>query len=102
MRVAIIGSGPAGFYAAEALLKRTDTVVHVDMFDRPPTPFGLVRGGVAPDHQNIKTVTRVYEKTAARPTFRFLGDVGLGCDVTVVEFRPHSHQIVYAVGIEGD
>ena len=52
MRVAIIGSGPAGFYAAEALLKRTDTIVHVDMFDRLPTPYGLVRGGVAPDHQN--------------------------------------------------
>ena len=66
MRVAIIGSGPSGFYAAETLLKRTDEVVHVDMFDRLPTPYGLVRGGVAPDHQNIKAVTRVYEKTAAR------------------------------------
>lgn len=64
MRVAIIGSGPSGFYAAEALLKRTDEVVHVDMFDRLPTPYGLVRGGVAPDHQNIKAVTRIYEKTA--------------------------------------
>ena len=56
MRVAIIGSGPTGFYAAEALLKRTDAVVDVDMFDRLPTPYGLVRGGVAPDHQKIKTV----------------------------------------------
>ncbi|OGT07169.1 MAG: NADP oxidoreductase [Gallionellales bacterium RBG_16_57_15] len=102
MRVAIIGSGPAGFYAAEALLKRTDTVVHVDMFDRLPTPFGLVRGGVAPDHQNIKAVTRVYEKTAARPTFRFLGNVCLGRDVTVEELRRHYHQIVYAVGNEAD
>ena len=102
MRVAIIGSGPAGFYAAEALLKRTDTVVHVDIFDRLPTPFGLVRGGVAPDHQNIKAVTRVYEKTAARPTFRFLGNVCLGRDVTVEELRRHYHQIVYAVGNEAD
>ena len=102
MRVAIIGSGPAGFYAAEALLKRTDTVVHVDMFDRLPTPFGLVRGGVAPDHQSIKAVTRVYEKTAARPTFRFLGNVCLGRDVTVDELRQHYHQIVYAVGNEAD
>ena len=102
MRVAIIGSGPAGFYAAEALLKRTDTVVHVDMFDRLPTPFGLVRGGVAPDHQNIKAVTRVYEKTAVRPTFRFLGNVCLGRDVTVEELRRHYHQIVYAVGNEAD
>ena len=102
MRVAIIGSGPAGFYAAEALLRRTDTVVHVDMFDRLPTPFGLVRGGVAPDHQSIKAVTRVYEKTAARPTFRFLGNVCLGRDVTVDELRQHYHQIVYAVGNEAD
>ena len=102
MRVAIIGSGPAGFYAAEALLRRTDTVVHVDMFDRLPTPYGLVRGGVAPDHQSIKTVTRVYEKTAARPTFRFLGNVGLGRDVTVEELRRHYHQIIYAVGNEDD
>lgn len=102
MRVAIIGSGPAGFYAAEALLKRTDTAVHVDMFDRLPTPYGLVRGGVAPDHQNIKAVTRVYEKTAARPTFRFLGNVCLGRDVTVDELRQHYHQIVYAIGNEAD
>lgn len=102
MRVAIIGSGPAGFYAAEALLRRTDTVVHVDMFDRLPTPYGLVRGGVAPDHQSIKAVTRVYEKTAARPTFRFMGNVCLGRDVTVEELRRHYHQIVYAVGNEDD
>ncbi len=102
MRVAIIGSGPAGFYAAEALLRRTDTVVHVDMFDRLPTPFGLVRGGVAPDHQSIKAVARVFEKTAARPTFRFLGNVRLGHDVTVEDLRRHYHQIVYAVGNEAD
>ena len=102
MRIAIIGSGPAGFYAAEALLKRTDTVVHVDMFDRLPTPYGLVRGGVAPDHQSIKAVTRVYEKTAARPTFRFLGNVSLGRDVTVEDLRQHYHQIVYAIGNEAD
>ncbi|HEU0233543.1 MAG TPA: FAD-dependent oxidoreductase [Gallionella sp.] len=102
MRVAIIGSGPAGFYAAEALLKRTDAVIHVDMFDRLPTPYGLVRGGVAPDHQNIKAVTRIFEKTAARPTFRFLGNVCLGRDVTVEELRQHYHQIVYAVGNEAD
>lgn len=102
MRIAIIGSGPAGFYAAEALLKRTDTIVNVDMFDRLPTPYGLVRGGVAPDHQNIKAVTRVFEKTAARPTFRFLGNVCLGRDVTVEELRQHYHQIVYAVGNEAD
>ena len=102
MRVAIIGSGPAGFYAAEALLKRTDTVVDVDMFDRLPTPYGLVRAGVAPDHQKIKTVIRVFATTAARPTFRFLGNVCLGRDVTVDELRRHYHQIVYATGNEAD
>jgi ferredoxin--NADP+ reductase len=102
MRVAIIGSGPAGFYAAEALLKRADAKVDVDLFDRLPTPYGLVRGGVAPDHQKIKAVTRVFAATAARPTFRFLGNVQLGRDVTVEELRRHYHQIVYATGNEGD
>jgi ferredoxin--NADP+ reductase len=102
MRVAIIGSGPAGFYAAEALLRRSDAKVDVDLFDRLPTPYGLVRGGVAPDHQKIKSVTRVFAATAARPTFRFLGNVQLGRDVTVEELRRHYHQIVYATGNEGD
>ncbi len=102
MRIAIIGSGPAGFYAAEALLKRTDAVIDVDMFERLPTPYGLVRGGVAPDHEKIKTVSRVFAATAARPTFRFLGNVCLGRDVTVEELRRHYHQIVYATGNEAD
>jgi ferredoxin--NADP+ reductase len=102
MRIAIIGSGPAGFYAAEALLKRTGTPVDVDVFDRLPTPYGLVRGGVAPDHQKIKAVVRVFASTAARPTFRFLGNVQLGRDVSVDELRRHYHQIVYATGNESD
>jgi len=102
MRVAIIGSGPAGFYAAEALLKRADAAVDVDMFDRLPTPYGLVRGGVAPDHQKIKTVIRVFATTAARPTFRFLGNVCLGRELTVEDLRRHYHQIVYATGNEAD
>ena len=102
MRVAIIGSGPAGFYAAEALLKRPETDVQVDMFERLPTPYGLVRGGVAPDHPKIKSVTRVFESTAARPAFRFLGNVRLGRDVTVEELRRHYHKIVYATGNEAD
>ncbi len=102
MRIAIIGSGPAGFYAAEALLRRTDVRVDLDMFDRLPTPYGLVRGGVAPDHPKIKTVTRVFAATAARPTFRFLGNVQLGRDVLVDDLRQHYHQIVYATGNETD
>jgi ferredoxin--NADP+ reductase len=102
VRVAIIGSGPAGFYAAEALLRRADAAVDLDMFDRLPTPYGLVRGGVAPDHQKIKGVTRVFASTAARPTFRFLGNVQLGRDVGVEDMRRHYHQIVYATGNETD
>jgi ferredoxin--NADP+ reductase len=72
------------------------------MFDRLPTPYGLVRGGVAPDHPKIKSVTRVFASTAARPTFRFLGNVRLGGDVTVEDLRAHYHQIVYATGNETD
>jgi ferredoxin/flavodoxin---NADP+ reductase len=102
MRIAIIGSGPAGFYAAEALLKRNDAVVDVDMFDRLPTPYGLVRGGVAPDHQKIKSVIRVFASTAARPGFRFLGNVQLGRDISVEELHRHYDQIVYATGNEAD
>src|SRR3712207_9108328 len=78
LRVAIVGSGPSGFYAAGHLLKcksHPDLNVQVDMFDRLPTPWGLVRGGVAPDHPNIKAVSRVYEKTAEHPEFRFFGNV---------------------------
>ena len=70
VRVAVVGSGPAGFYAAGSLLD-ADVPVEVDMIERLPTPWGLVRSGVAPDHPKIKSVTRVYEKTAAKPGFRF-------------------------------
>ncbi|MCZ7652365.1 MAG: FAD-dependent oxidoreductase [Thermoanaerobaculia bacterium] len=102
LRVAVVGSGPAGFYAAEALLRSPDVAAEVDVFDRLPTPYGLVRGGVAPDHQKIKTVTRIYERTAARPSFRFLGNVMLGRDLSVDDLRAHYHQIVYATGNEAD
>ncbi|MBI5203203.1 MAG: NADP oxidoreductase [Elusimicrobia bacterium] len=102
LRVAIVGSGPSGFYAAESLLNAKDLSVQVDMFDRLPTPYGLVRGGVAPDHQKIKNVVMVYEKIAARPTFRFFGNVMLGRDLTVEDLRRHYDQIVYAVGNESD
>jgi ferredoxin--NADP+ reductase len=102
LRVAVIGSGPSGFYAASALLKQNDHAVWVDVFDRLPTPYGLVRGGVAPDHQKIKTVTRVFEKSALRAGFRYFGHVELGRDVQVRDLLPHYHQIVYAVGNEDD
>lgn len=102
LRVAVIGSGPSGFYAALALLKQEDYEIRVDVFDRLPTPYGLVRGGVAPDHQKIKTVTRVYEKSALAAGFRYFGHVELGRDIQVRDLLAHYHQIVYAVGNEND
>lgn len=102
LRVAIVGSGPSGFYAAEALLKQKEIPVAVDMYDRLPTPYGLVRGGVAPDHQKIKSVTLVYEKVANTPGFRFFGNVKLGRDIQVEDLRAMYDQIVYAVGNESD
>src|SRR5271168_4365939 len=102
LRTAIIGSGPSGFYAAEALLRQKQFAVQIDMIERLPTPYGLVRGGVAPDHQKIKGVTVVYEKVAQNPAFRFFGNVKLGADVSVVDLRRHYDAIVYAVGNESD
>src|SRR5215211_2306988 len=105
LRVAIVGSGPAGFYAAGHLLKRKshpDLCVQVDMFDRLPTPWGLVRAGVAPDHPNIKAVSRVYEKTAAHPEFRFYGNLEFGRDLDHDDLARRYHAIVYAVGAQTD
>jgi ferredoxin--NADP+ reductase len=102
LRVAIIGSGPAGFYAAGHLLKDRERVLQVDMYDRLPTPWGLVRAGVAPDHPNIKAVSRVYEKTAAHPEFRFFGNVDFGADLTHDDLVARYHAIVYAVGAQTD
>ncbi|MHB2026117.1 MAG: FAD-dependent oxidoreductase [Elusimicrobiota bacterium] len=102
LRVAVIGSGPSGFYAAEALHRQKDFVARVDMFDRLPTPYGLVRGGVAPDHQKIKSVIAVYERIASNPNFRFFGNVHIGRDISAADLAARYHQIVYAVGCESD
>lgn len=102
LRVAVVGSGPSGFYATEHLQSRDDTVVQVDMFDRLPTPFGLVRGGVAPDHQKIKSVTRVYDRIAAHPEFRFYGNVELGRDLAREDLQAYYHAVIYAVGARTD
>ena len=102
LRVAIVGAGPSGFYAAEHILKDGDVHAQVDLFDRLPTPYGLVRGGVAPDHPKIKSVIRVYEKTAAREGFRFFGNVKIGHDIEVEELEGLYHAIVYTVGCETD
>ena len=102
LRVAIIGSGPSGFYAAEHLQAQDHLEVQIDMYDRLPTPFGLVRGGVAPDHQKIKSVTRVYDKIAAHPEFRFYGNVELGRDLTHADLSNYYHAMIYAVGARTD
>ena len=102
LRVAVIGSGPSGFYATERLLNAEDLSVQVDIYDRLPTPFGLVRGGVAPDHQKIKSVTRVFDKIAAHPEFRFFGNVEVGRDIVRDEMLAYYHGIIYAVGARTD
>jgi len=102
LRVAIIGSGPSGFYAADHLQKQPDLVVDIDMFDRLPTPFGLVRGGVAPDHPKIKSVTKVYDKIAQHQHFRFFGHVEYGTDLVYADLARHYHAIIFAVGAQTD
>ena len=102
LRVAIIGSGPAAFYAADYLMKQAGLVAQIDMFDRLPTPYGLVRFGVAPDHQKIKTVIKVFQQIASKPNFRFYGNVEFGKHVTLAEFKQHYHQILYATGAQTD
>jgi ferredoxin/flavodoxin---NADP+ reductase len=99
--VAIVGSGPAGFYAAESLFATARTV-EVDMFDRLPTPFGLVRAGVAPDHPKIKNVIKRYEKTAGNEGFRFFGNVEVGRDVTVADLEERYNAVLYAYGTATD
>jgi ferredoxin/flavodoxin---NADP+ reductase len=95
VRAAVVGAGPSGFYVADQLLKEG---IAVDLFDALPTPYGLVRAGVAPDHPKIKSVTRMYEKTATHPDFRFFGGVELGADVAAAELLERYHAVVYAVG----
>ena len=100
LRVAVVGSGPSGFYAAGFLLACEDRAIEVDMLERLPTPWGLVRSGVAPDHPKIKSVTRVYEKIAAHPRFRWYGNLEVGRDVTRDDLVARYDAVVYAVGAE--
>ena len=100
LRVAVIGAGPAGFYTAEHLLKQKQHIIEVDLFDRLPTPYGLVRGGVAPDHQKIKSVTKAYERTAKKRGFRYFGFVEFGTDIKLADLKPYYHQIVFATGTQ--
>jgi len=102
LTVAIVGSGPSGFYAAGALLDNPDLDVRVDMFERLATPWGLVRFGVAPDHPKIKSVSSVYAKIAAQESFRFFGNVevggGISGDITRDELTERYDAVIYAVG----
>jgi len=101
LRVAVVGSGPAGFYAAGALLAG-ETPVEVDMIERLPTPWGLVRLGVAPDHPKIKSVSRAFEKIAERPGFRFLGNVEVGRDLHHSDLVELYDAVIYAFGAQSD
>ena len=102
IKVAIVGSGPAAFYAADHLQKKLGDRVFIDMFEKLPTPHGLVRSGVAPDHQKIKSVARVYDKIASNPQFRFFGLVEFGKHLTLEDLRSRYHQIVFATGAQTD
>ncbi|MGH8246040.1 MAG: FAD-dependent oxidoreductase, partial [Gammaproteobacteria bacterium] len=101
LRVAVIGSGPSGFYAAEALLK-SGKAVKLDMFERLPVPYGLVRSGVAPDHPKLKQVIEVYAGIAEFPDFNFIGNVTVGRDISVEELRVSHHAVIIACGAEAD
>ncbi|POY04480.1 NADP oxidoreductase [Mycobacterium kansasii] len=104
--VAIVGSGPSGFFAAASLLKAADGSDHidvaVDMLEMLPTPWGLVRSGVAPDHPKIKSISKTFEKTAEDPRFRFFGNILVGEHVSPVELAERYDAVVYAVGAQSD
>lgn len=103
LRVAVVGAGPAGFYAVEALVKRADDVpVRVDLFERLPAPFGLVRYGVAPDHQKIKKAAVAYDRTARKPGVRYLGNVDVGRDVSVEALRRAYDAVILTIGSSTD
>jgi len=101
-KIAVIGSGPAGFYATGELFRQQSWDIKVDMFDRLPTPFGLVRGGVAPDHQKIKSVIKIYNRIAENPNFRFFGNVEFGNDIHQSDLLKYYDAIIYSVGSASD
>jgi ferredoxin/flavodoxin---NADP+ reductase len=101
LRVAIVGSGPSAFYSASELLSQKISI-KVDMFEKLPAPYGLVRYGVAPDHPKIKNVTKVFEKTAENPNFTFFGNVTVGKNITVFELQKFYDAIIFAIGAEAD
>ena len=101
LRVAVIGSGPAGIYASDLLMK-SDRDVRVDLFERMPAPFGLIRYGVAPDHPRIKGIVNALYKVMEKPELRLLGNVDVGKDVTVSELQQFYDAVVFATGATAD
>lgn len=102
LRVAVVGAGPAGFFLAEKLLGQSEVPVELDLFERLPTPYGLVRFGVAPDHEKIKAVTRSFDKVAARAGFRYFGNVDVGLQITLDELAQHYHAVAFSTGAQSD
>jgi ferredoxin--NADP+ reductase len=102
LRIVIVGAGPAGLYAADSLLRKHDLSLTVDILNRFPAPFGLLRDGVAPDHQSIKAVARIFDKVLADPRVRYFGNVTYGVDIHHRELKRLYHQLVYAVGAQAD
>lgn len=100
--IAIIGSGPAGYYTAEAAQKKFGDDISIDIIDRLPVPFGLIRFGVAPDHQSIKGVSRRYEKTALSENVRFVGNVSIGKDISIAELQQYYDAVILATGAPND
>lgn len=102
LRVAVIGAGPAGIYAAEALAAQDDVPVIVDLLDRLPTPFGLVRYGIAPDHPKMRALRDTFARTLEHPRVRFVGNVEVGVDLSPAELRAHVDAVVYSYGASSD
>ena len=99
-KIAIVGAGPAGYFAAQALQNQQneDRIFAIDMIERLPTPWGLVRSGVAPDHPKIKTVSKVFEKIAAEPNFRLFANIEIGSDITIAQLQEKYDAVVMATG----
>jgi NADPH-dependent glutamate synthase beta subunit-like oxidoreductase len=102
LRVAVVGAGPAGIYAAEALTRQDDVPVAVDLIDRLPTPFGLVRHGIAPDHPKMRAIRDTLHRTLDHPRVRFVGNADVGVDITLEELRRHVDAVIYTYGASVD
>src|SRR5438105_11591464 len=102
LRVAVVGAGPAGIYAAEALSHQDSVPVSVDLLDRLPTPFGLVRHGIAPDHEKMRALRNTLYHALEHPRVRFVGNVDVGVDLSLDELRRHVDAVVYTYGASGD